>query len=110
MIVVGIVTNYLLFIKRKTRSEAKTFHSPESGYRVSSDDLLNYLCTVLLLHNIVYCWNYSYISVFVNMSSHLEELRQLLASTEGPSRKALLRELYEIILSVETPEDTAKRM
>ncbi|ROV89818.1 hypothetical protein VMCG_09489 [Cytospora schulzeri] len=44
------------------------------------------------------------------MSSSLEGVRQLLASTEGPSRQALIRELYEIILSVEAPEDTARRI
>lgn len=44
------------------------------------------------------------------MSNPLEEIRQLLESAEGPSRKTLLVQLHEIIVSVETPEETATRM
>jgi len=44
------------------------------------------------------------------MSSPLENVKQLLASTEGASRKLLLRELHEIIASAETSEETATRM
>jgi hypothetical protein len=44
------------------------------------------------------------------MSTLLEDVRQLLASAEGPSRKLLLIQLHEIIVSVETPEETATRM
>lgn len=44
------------------------------------------------------------------MSSLLENLRQSLWAAEGASRKALLGQLYEIIVSLETPEETATRM
>jgi hypothetical protein len=44
------------------------------------------------------------------MSSPLEDVKQLLASADGASRKLLLRQLHEIIVSVETPQETATRM
>lgn len=44
------------------------------------------------------------------MSSPLEDVKQLLASADSPSQKALLRQLHEIIVSVETSEETATRM
>lgn len=44
------------------------------------------------------------------MSSSLGDLRQLLASTDGISKKLLLRDLHEIIVGAETPEETATRM
>jgi hypothetical protein len=44
------------------------------------------------------------------MSSPLEDVKQLLASADKHSRKVLLRELHEIIVSAETPEETATRM
>lgn len=40
----------------------------------------------------------------------MEQLRQLLTSTHGDARKLLLRELHEIIVGLETPEETATRM
>lgn len=44
------------------------------------------------------------------MSSPFQEIQQLLTSTEGASRGAVLRQLHEIIVSAETPEETATRM
>lgn len=44
------------------------------------------------------------------MSSPLEQVKELLVSAEGPSRKALLIQLHEVIVSVETPQETATRM
>jgi hypothetical protein len=44
------------------------------------------------------------------MSSSLEDVRQLLASKDGISKKLLLRDLHEIIVGAETPEETATRM
>lgn len=44
------------------------------------------------------------------MSKVLEDVRQLLASRNGLSKKLLLRDLHEIIAGVETPEETATRM
>lgn len=44
------------------------------------------------------------------MSSPLEDVKQLLASVDGASRKLLLHQLHEIIVSVETPQETATRM
>ncbi|ORY56608.1 S-adenosyl-L-methionine-dependent methyltransferase [Pseudomassariella vexata] len=44
------------------------------------------------------------------MSNPLQDVKQLLASAEGPSRKALLGQLHEIIISIETPEETATRI
>lgn len=44
------------------------------------------------------------------MTSPLESLRQCLGAAEGASRKALLGQLHEIIVSLETPEETAIRM
>lgn len=43
------------------------------------------------------------------MSSLLESVRQSLWAAEGTSRKALLGQLHEIIVSLETPEETATR-
>jgi hypothetical protein len=40
----------------------------------------------------------------------MEQVRQLLTSARGDVRKVLLRELHEIIVSLETPEETATRM
>lgn len=44
------------------------------------------------------------------MSPTLEHVRQLLATADKASKKLLLRDLHEIIVSVETPEETAIRM
>ncbi len=44
------------------------------------------------------------------MSSSLEDVRQLLASKDGIPKKLLLRDLHEIIVGAETPEETATRM
>ena len=44
------------------------------------------------------------------MSSTLEDLRQLLASKDGISKKLLLRDVHEIIVGAETPAETATRM
>ncbi|KAK7739363.1 hypothetical protein SLS63_001706 [Diaporthe eres] len=44
------------------------------------------------------------------MSSPFQEIQQLLTSAEGPSRGAVLRQLHEIIVSAETPEETATRI
>lgn len=44
------------------------------------------------------------------MSTAFEDLKRLLSSTDGTLRKSLLGQLYEIIASVETPEETATRM
>lgn len=44
------------------------------------------------------------------MSGPLEVVRQLLASADGIARKAVLRQLHEMIVSAETPQETATRM
>ncbi|KAL9625056.1 MAG: hypothetical protein Q9160_000785 [Pyrenula sp. 1 TL-2023] len=44
------------------------------------------------------------------MSNPLEDVKQLLATAEGSSRRALLRELQELIVSAETPDETATRV
>lgn len=43
-------------------------------------------------------------------SSPFQDIKQLLASAEGASRGAVLRQLHEIIVSAETPAETAMRM
>jgi hypothetical protein len=40
----------------------------------------------------------------------MEQVRQLLTSAHGDARKILLRELHEMIVGLETPEETATRM
>lgn len=40
----------------------------------------------------------------------MEQVRQLLISAHGDARKVLLRELHEMIVGLETPEETATRM
>ena len=44
------------------------------------------------------------------MSSSLQDLKQLLTSKDGISKRLLLRDLHEIIVGAETPEETATRM
>lgn len=44
------------------------------------------------------------------MSDPLESLRLSLGSADDAPRKAILRQLHEIIVSAETPEETATRM
>jgi hypothetical protein len=43
-------------------------------------------------------------------SSSMEQMRQLLTSAHGDVRKVLLSELFEMIVSLETPVETATRM
>lgn len=40
----------------------------------------------------------------------MEQLKQLLTSTYGDARKVLLREMHEMIVGLETAEETATRM
>ncbi|RYN41800.1 hypothetical protein AA0112_g1804 [Alternaria arborescens] len=40
----------------------------------------------------------------------MEQVRQLLSSAHGDARKILLRELHEMIVGLETPEETATRI
>lgn len=44
------------------------------------------------------------------MTSPFEDVKQLLATAEGSARRTLLRELQDIIVSVETPDETATRV
>lgn len=44
------------------------------------------------------------------MSNPFEDIKQLLATPDEASRGAVLRQLHEIIVSAETPKDTATRM
>jgi hypothetical protein len=40
----------------------------------------------------------------------MEQVRQQLISSHGNERKAVLREIHEMIVGIETPEETAMRM
>jgi hypothetical protein len=40
----------------------------------------------------------------------MEQVRQQLTSAHGNERKAVLRELHEMIVGIETSEETATRM
>ena len=39
-----------------------------------------------------------------------QQIRQLLSDAEGAEKKVLLREIFEIVVNTETPEETAMRM
>lgn len=44
------------------------------------------------------------------MSNPFQDIKQKLASVDDASRGTVLRQLHEIIVSAETPEETATRM